>query len=193
MNSEVEEEHQVQQATNIESITGPTPSEKFFTMTQDILMNHFSVVPWAKYTISWNKDTRVRSYVNWPHNTKRITTDWMAKAGFQHLKYSDYVYCSSCALQYKHWKARDDPWQIHKRLEPNCAYVNLLTPEEWNNTPETKTMEQHESCTICYEYKRTILFLPCKHMSACFNCSITRTHCHLCRGMITAITKVYMS
>ena len=46
-------------------------------------------------------------------------------------------------------------------------------------------------CIICCDKERSIVFLPCGHLSACANCAVVFTNCPNCRGQIEGLVRVY--
>ena len=46
-------------------------------------------------------------------------------------------------------------------------------------------------CIICCDNERSIVFLPCGHLTACANCAIVFTTCPNCRGQIEGLVRVY--
>ena len=51
--------------------------------------------------------------------------------------------------------------------------------------------DPREMCGICLSFKKTIVFLPCKHIYSCEKCSVSLTKCPLCRTEIIEKIKIY--
>jgi serine/threonine protein kinase len=45
-------------------------------------------------------------------------------------------------------------------------------------------VQEQNQCKICYEKPRHVIFLPCKHLVCCFECSIFIDLCPICRSPI---------
>jgi Zinc finger, C3HC4 type (RING finger) len=54
-------------------------------------------------------------------------------------------------------------------------------------------LDERLECCICFETKREIVFLPCRHMVCCNKCSTTVQECPMCRVTIADKFSVYLS
>uniref|UniRef100_A0A2P2HXT5 E3 ubiquitin-protein ligase XIAP-like n=1 Tax=Hirondellea gigas TaxID=1518452 RepID=A0A2P2HXT5_9CRUS len=70
------------------------------------------------------KESRVKSYKNWPRKVKQ-TPDELAEAGFFYCGLSDHVRCFHCGNGLRNWEADDEPWVEHARWYPQCNFVLL--------------------------------------------------------------------
>lgn len=70
------------------------------------------------------KDSREKSYRNWPKKIKQ-TPQSLAEAGFFYCGLSDHVRCFHCGNGLRNWEAHDDPWVEHARWYPTCNFVLL--------------------------------------------------------------------
>ena len=50
----------------------------------------------------------------------------------------------------------------------------------------TTTLQENEECVICFEAKKTVVCIPCKHCCLCSNCGNIDTikECPLCRQVV---------
>jgi len=62
----------------------------------------------------------------------------------------------------------------------------LDLPSDLPSAPPLAPVETYQSneCVICLENKCNIIFLPCGHVCACWNCEAGLTECPLCRATI---------
>jgi len=82
------------------------------------------------------------------------------------------------ALQ-KHFKKMT----IH---EENKEIKNKSTP------PTTETGNGNMKCVICLEKDKCFLFLPCRHVSCCEDCSNKVNQCPICRNRIDSKLKIFL-
>ena len=47
-------------------------------------------------------------------------------------------------------------------------------------------------CKVCYDDTIGELFLPCRHLMCCIECSKKLSNCPLCRKVIVGTIKVYL-
>ena len=47
-------------------------------------------------------------------------------------------------------------------------------------------------CCVCWENKKNVLFLPCKHCCICSKCAAKTTCCPLCRSPIASTTTIFL-
>jgi hypothetical protein len=52
--------------------------------------------------------------------------------------------------------------------------------------------EPNTSCVVCWSEKKSVLFLPCRHMCSCKACGDKTTECPLCRATIQQRTDVFV-
>ena len=85
---------------------------------------------------------------------------------------------------------RDEIVHVNQEVMPQ------LEPDILVKQPEPKKEEKEEVedltlCCICMDDKKDVLFLPCKHICACANCSNVKT-CPICRtDIISKIDGVF--
>ncbi len=56
---------------------------------------------------------------------------------------------------------------------------------------EQSTKNKPMECIICYDRLKNIIFLPCAHLSCCFQCSASVADCPICRTKIEASIRTY--
>lgn len=52
-------------------------------------------------------------------------------------------------------------------------------------------IDNKKCCIICLENERNIVFMPCKHLMCCYECSVNFTKCPTCREKIKKIINIY--
>lgn len=68
-------------------------------------------------------------------------------------------------------------------LELTVDTDNIVPPPSTSSLHDTDTDETTE-CVICLANKKNILFLPCRHLCTCQDCSTDIKQCPICRGDI---------
>ena len=78
--------------------------------------------------------------------------------------------------------------------------IEPTKPIEGSKIEPSKTVQkdvQNDSvpddrlCTICCDQERSVVFLPCGHLTACRACSAHFEKCPNCRGQISGLLPVY--
>ncbi|CAD5110849.1 DgyrCDS210 [Dimorphilus gyrociliatus] len=163
---------------------------------------------------------RLETFEYWSSSIPQKPKD-LAKAGFFFLKGTyDIVQCFWCGLRLFNWEPQDDPLREHERHHRNCKYLqdrlrermneemqNVSLNEEAISIQETNILPQDMQdinkedeqglCKLCFSKKRDTLFLPCKHLIACNECSINiiseeTSLCPYCRATIKGTVLVYL-
>lgn len=57
---------------------------------------------------------------------------------------------------------------------------------------ELEKLQDEKNCVICLENPKNILFLPCKHISCCSECSSQVKECPMCRAKIDQKIETYL-
>ena len=65
---------------------------------------------------------RLASFKDFPTNIP-ISAMRLAQAGFHYTGERDVVKCFSCGVTYQGWQMGDRPTLVHKRISPNCPFV----------------------------------------------------------------------
>ncbi|KAL3882675.1 hypothetical protein ACJMK2_028992 [Sinanodonta woodiana] len=79
------------------------------TPQQGDLMRH----EWARY----------QTYRSFP-KTSKVQPIILSRAGFYYTGNQDETTCFSCMLKYKNWQSEDKPWEKHRQMSPDCAFLN---------------------------------------------------------------------
>ena len=66
----------------------------------------------------------------------------------------------------------------NSKIEPSKVVQNDPVPDD-------------RLCTICCDQERSVVFLPCGHLTACRACSAHFEKCPNCRGQISGLLPVY--
>ena len=70
----------------------------------------------------------------------------------------------------------------------------IKTIEDFNE--KTNDDEDKKLCSICLDNKKDHLFMPCRHLCICEDCSkkinIKKDKCIICREKIESIIKIYL-
>ena len=61
------------------------------------------------------------------------------------------------------------------------------------NDNEEKGRQVTECCCVCTTNEKEILFVPCKHICTCFQCSVDMSECCICRKNIVSKVKIFLS
>lgn len=65
---------------------------------------------------------RLNSFKQWPKESHVFPLK-LSKAGFYFTGKGDEVQCFECGTKKNEWKLGDDPFEIHKIINPNCPFV----------------------------------------------------------------------
>lgn len=110
----------------------------------------------------------------------------------------DAVTCYHCAGTIANWLPEDDPWGIHAKLFPDCMFVHLKRGKNYINLqlngahdigpyeaakPVSSDKSRYE-CKICLDAEVSIVFKPCDHMIACYDCAPQFSTCPWCKTRI---------
>ena len=80
------------------------------------------------------------------------------------------------------------------KAEKLTLCVNCIREDKENRKIVLETAKKAEGthrCIICLDNKLSVLFLPCSHILACPNCSLSLKDCALCRTPIQCSLKVF--
>lgn len=87
----------------------------------------------AKNRKEW---VRIQSFSSFPSWSIDISLLLLARAGFYYTGIYAECRCFSCGKFYKKWKDGDNPYMIHRKISPNCSYMNGI---ESGNVPVHET------------------------------------------------------
>ena len=79
----------------------------------------------------------------------------------------------------------------------NILYPNLPQKINKDNNKENDKKDSDDEndtlkCVICLENNKSYLFMPCKHVCCCENCSKNLKECPICRNKIESSFKIYI-
>ncbi|KAI8894239.1 hypothetical protein BC833DRAFT_624128 [Globomyces pollinis-pini] len=117
---------------------------------------------WATAGPSHDKSLLDKTYTNWPHGPGKTqptpTADQMAEAGFifQPITTSaDQALCPYCEVSMVDFEVDDNPLELHKELNPGCAFFTKLStfmepfklkaPEPESSSSEDEVSEEEEA------------------------------------------------
>ena len=89
-------------------------------------------------------------------------------------------------------------------IGPKASEESLIS-EQNRNSNSNKTHEEKENnlkeenerlknerlCVICLTKDKNVLFLPCAHLAACLECSLSLKTCPICRSKIQASVRTF--
>lgn len=130
-------------------------------------------------------DSRLETFKDWPISMSQKPND-LAKAGYFYTGRGDIIKCFHCGTLLRNLLPTDNVMQLHKSLFENCEFLQMYSDGD-------EEEKENSLCKICMTNELSILFLPCKHLVCCKNCSVTLNHCCICRRVITGYLRVYLS
>lgn len=98
-----------------------------------------------------------------------------------------YIECSKCKDLYH----KDN---IHY-CKLDFKYCNICEGY-FNINDSNSTFDNHicgdtETCSICYENDRNVVFIPCKHFISCNKCTVGLKKCPYCRNVILEKIRIF--
>jgi len=63
----------------------------------------------------------------------------------------------------------------------------------WLGQAEMQQVETRRACVICCERPKTVVLLPCRHLSSCPSCSLALASCPLCRAAVASTITIFDS
>lgn len=86
--------------------------------------------------------------------------------------------------------------ETEKEDEQNLGACFIPSSEEEENTSEKSSLEKESminTCKVCLNSEIETIFLPCGHVCSCSKCAIIIKNCPICREIIKAFTRAYIS
>lgn len=133
-------------------------------------------------------DSRLDTFKDWPVSIAQKPND-LAEAGFFYMGRGDIIKCFNCDITVKNLHPTDDVNQLHFAQFENCEFLQMYSDKEEKIKKETTS----SVCKICLINDSCVVFLPCKHLACCMNCSVALNQCCICRKDIWSYLKVYVS
>jgi hypothetical protein len=129
------------------------------------------------------QEVRKRTFSHQPRQFSP-SNEQLIEAGFSHCNNGngDRAICIYCYLICHQWTPTDDPWEVHRKLSPNCPYVkspllrrqssdiinnndNTITTTaihpEPHSAPQPTTIEDYVQSTYFNANGRNIIICPC--------------------------------
>ena len=79
--------------------------------------------------------------------------------------------------------------EVISSISSNSGRKEIHSDSEKNN----QNCQPSLLCKICYSEEKNILFIPCKHVAVCKQCSIPLSACPICRRTIVDTIRIYNS
>lgn len=155
------------------------------------------------------KEKRLESFKSWNKSISKIE---LSEAGFYWNGKNDEVICFHCGVGLKNWEESDDPWEQHAYWGKNCLFLQLkkgksfittvcntfntlltLKSDKNNIYKSLNCINDKTLCKVCFTKPLEILFLPCKHLSTCMDCTMAVQYCPICRKKPQYIMNIYLS
>lgn len=180
----------------------------------------FSTCEMATFRLLNNETLRKQSFTKF--KTARVyfrdKLKELANNGFYYYGVKFEIRCSSCLLTIVKLNKQDDICQIHHKYSPTCKFnapsapawepddnysSNHLYPKlplcddatvNYSDEPKQTITSAHDdvTCKICFEREREVCFLPCRHVSTCWECANKCKVCCICREKIKNKLEVYL-
>lgn len=158
------------------------------------------------YTDKMTFESRLKTFEDWPVQMSQKPEE-LAEAGFYYTGRGDRVLCFHCGLGLKDWRCGDDVWTQHAFFYAKCEFYQVKNEKDASSLPlkgipapiQNEKIEQVETCDnkllckVCLENELSVVFMPCKHMVCCSDCSVTCDKCIICRQNITSFLKIFIS
>ncbi|XP_058791458.1 baculoviral IAP repeat-containing protein 5 [Phymastichus coffea] len=109
----------------------------------------------------WKKG-RLQTFKHWPFKSdEHCNPESMAAAGFYAVggeDEPDLAECFMCSKQLDGWEPEDDPWQEHKKHQPNCPFVEINKTDESQLTVKElfHLMEKHYKRKMTGDFEKCI-------------------------------------
>lgn len=146
----------------------------------------------------------MKTFEDWPPQMHQKPKD-LAEAGFYYTGRGDRVLCFHCGLGLKQWASEDDAREQHALFYDKCEFHQLKHEKDSLSVKETsltvnevedvqvETCSDRLLCKICLENECCVVFMPCKHMACCSDCSVNFNKCIICRQKIASFLKIFIS
>lgn len=152
-------------------------------------------VKYPKYTSEYQRNA---SFEKWSNNYDPIV---LAEAGFFYVGTGDRVQCFNCGIGLRDWDiVNDDPWEQHALHSTKCSFVLRQKGIEFIKrvilaSKERKNITTHlvnVSCSICHIRNYNTIFLPCRHVSTCLECTRNLQACPICNESFERYLTLYL-
>jgi len=83
--------------------------------------------------------------------------------------------------------------QKKKQEEDNqLEDVQLPAPKKPKINDQNQQNQEESECVVCLSEKKSVVFMPCKHVACCEICSEKVEECPLCREKVESKIKVFL-
>ncbi len=109
------------------SLVGKIKEQKQIIIPSNNTVKHEEIVQKKKYSLNELesiRQARIHSLSHWPHSTP--SNESMATTGWFSCNVSDRVICIYCNTICHEWTMEDDPAEVHRRLAPQCPFVQSM-------------------------------------------------------------------
>mmetsp|Transcript_126399 Transcript_126399/g.223914 ORF Transcript_126399/g.223914 Transcript_126399/m.223914 type:complete len:383 (-) Transcript_126399:63-1211(-) len=85
---------------------------------------------------------------------------------------------------------------LETRLEATLRVVRSHRQQQWEQQlmsvqrrhaeeyRERQSLEDEQACVVCSEQRKSVLFMPCRHLCTCEHCAVKLSACPICRAPI---------
>lgn len=115
-------------------ISSPPPVEKKTDVNDVIKSCDYK----PKHPRMSDVNRRFLTYENWPRASPTPTK--LAECGFYYTGQCDVVCCFFCNLALANWKSEENPWEEHRRFNPDCCF--LVMNRDYKYVPKVKGAEK---------------------------------------------------
>ena len=78
--------------------------------------------------------------------------------------------------------------EYEETIEKKLSNINISDNDKKNGENDNNNMK----CVVCLTENKCFLFMPCKHLACCENCSKKVKNCPICRTKINSSFKIYV-
>ena len=89
-------------------------------------------------------------------------------------------------------KAREANERLEEQRDAEKANLEMQLQREREAKERLEEESEDKLCCVCSDAKKTIMFVPCRHVSTCAACSPKVSTCPLCREVPSAKVPVYL-
>lgn len=157
----------------------------------------FNNVNEIKYPTYASEYQRVATYEKWSNKYDPIA---LAESGFFYTGKADRVTCFNCGVGLHGWDINDDPWEQHALASSKCSFLIKKKGSEYIKrvilaSRERKNITTHlvdVSCKVCHVRNYNAIFLPCRHVSTCLECTKNLQACPICNESFERYLTLYL-
>lgn len=208
---EIEKKTPAKESNNIRSKLTETDNDKM----QNFIVKKSEPPLFPEYVLV---AARLRSFISkWPIPIQQ-PPEQLSEAGFFYEGTKDRVLCFQCGGGLEDWDVADNVWEQHAKWYPSCEFMlhkrgpndidcslkqhslRKLSPEisasvveERFSSTRLPCENDQMLCKICFTNEMNMVLLPCRHVVACVDCSLTLDKCAVCQQEIEGSVKIFIS